>query len=65
MTEPGDTGKHRGEDVTPEGGGAGLNLGRMLRIALLVFALALGGIGVAAWVSGDPETLPFEYEGFD
>ena len=54
-----------GQDVSEGGSEAGPNFPRVLKIALLVFALALVGVGVAAWVSGDPETLPFEYEGFD
>lgn len=38
---------------------------RALKIALLLFALALAGIAATAWLSGDPNTLPFQYEGFD
>ena len=40
-------------------------LGRMLRIVLILFALAVGGIVVAAWYAGDRSDLEMEYEGFD
>jgi hypothetical protein len=36
---------------------------RSLKIAGLLFAIAVGGIAV--WISGGQEDLPFEYEGFD
>jgi len=36
-----------------------------IKIAGLVFALVLGSVAVTAWLSGEPETLPFDYEGFD
>jgi hypothetical protein len=41
------------------------SLARIVRLAALIFLLVLGGIGVATWLQGDPETLPFDYEGFD
>ena len=40
-------------------------LTRVLKIALVVFALVGAGLAVTAFVAGDPEKLPFEYEGFD
>lgn len=40
-------------------------LGPSIKIAGLVFALVLGAIAVTAWFSGEPEELPFDYEGFD
>ena len=36
-----------------------------LLIAGLVFAAILGAIAVAAFVSGDRQSLEFDYEGFD
>ena len=41
------------------------NARRVLKIVLLLFALALGGIVVAAWYAGDRSDLEMEYEGFD
>jgi len=40
-------------------------LGKALKIAVLVFALALGGISLGAWLAAEPDDLPFDYEGFD
>ena len=37
----------------------------MMKVGGLVFALVLGAIAVTAWIAGEPEPLPFDYEGFD
>lgn len=51
-----------GEEVGRGGrGGAG----RILRIVLAIFGLAVVGIAVAAWIAGDRPGLQMEYEGFD
>ncbi len=47
------------------GNGAKSLLGPAIKIAGLAFALVLGAIAVTAWLSGEPEELPFDYEGFD
>lgn len=48
------------------GSGTGIaGLRRVLRIVLLFFALAVGGIVIAAWYAGDRSDLQMEYEGFD
>lgn len=47
------------------GKGAKSLLGPAIKIGGLVFALVLGAIAVTAWFSGEPEELPFDYEGFD
>jgi hypothetical protein len=46
--------------VGPAGGAR-----RVLRIVLLLFALAVAGLAVAAWLAGDRSDLEMEYEGFD
>ncbi len=51
------------ESESPSAMGVGLI--RAIKIALAVFAVGIGVIGVIVWMSGDPETLPFDYEGFD
>ena len=56
MTEP------AGGGMQP-GPGAGAR--RVLRIVLLVFALAVAGLAAAAWLAGDRSNLEMEYEGFD
>jgi hypothetical protein len=38
---------------------------RAVKIALLMFGLALAGIATTAWLVGDHSELPFRYEGFD
>jgi hypothetical protein len=40
-------------------------LRRALLIGVLVFAVIVGAIAVTALVSGDQESLEFDYEGFD
>ena len=40
-------------------------LGRSLRIAFLMLALAIAGLMIAAWLGGSPADLPFDYGGFD
>jgi hypothetical protein len=35
---------------------------RALKIALLLFALALGGVTAMAWLAGDRTQVPFLYE---
>jgi len=39
--------------------------GRVLRIVIAIFGLAVCGIAVAAWFAGDRPDLQMEYEGFD
>jgi len=39
--------------------------GRVVRIGLLIFCVAVIGILVSAWLIGDQGNLPFDYEGFD
>lgn len=55
----------RSERTTDDAPTRGSGLGRAAKVVVLLFALAVGGIAVAAWFAGDPETLPLEYEGFD
>ena len=38
---------------------------RAMKIALIVFGIAIALTAVAAWLSGEQGPLPFEYEGFD
>lgn len=40
-------------------------LGRAVKIALVLFALAIGGLALTAWLLGDPARIEFDYEGFD
>lgn len=40
-------------------------LRRVMLVAAVVFALIVGGIVVTALISGDRESLEFDYEGFD
>ena len=51
-------------DDVKDAAGSG-SVRRVLRIVLLFFALAVGGIVVAAWYAGDSSDLEMEYEGFD
>ena len=51
-------------DDVKDAAGSG-SVRRVLRIVLLFFALAVGGIVVAAWYAGDRSDLEMEYEGFD
>jgi hypothetical protein len=37
----------------------------MLKLAFVLLGLLLGGFAVAAWFGGEPDHLPFEYDGFD
>lgn len=57
-------------DRLPSGGeepaaGIGGGARRVLRIVLLLFALAVAGLAAAAWLAGDRSDLEMEYEGFD
>jgi len=52
------------EQNATSGAGKG-GFGRVLRIVMLLFALAVSGIVVAAWYAGDRSDLEMEYEGFD
>jgi hypothetical protein len=45
--------------------GATSVLGRSLKIALAILLLVFVGLGLFAWLGGDPSTLPVDYEGFD
>jgi hypothetical protein len=40
-------------------------LARALKIALLLFVLALGGVAATAWLAVDRTNVPFLYECFD
>ncbi|MGE4653446.1 MAG: hypothetical protein AAEJ53_21370 [Myxococcota bacterium] len=51
------------DDVTVAAGSG--NVRRVLKIVVLLFVLAVGGIVVAAWYAGDRSDLEMEYEGFD
>jgi hypothetical protein len=42
-----------------------LTLARIIKFAALIFLLVLCGIGIATWTEGDPELLPFDYQGYD
>ena len=56
------------EPPTPRrDGGADLTatLARSAKIAVLLLALVVAGLGLFAWLGVDPSTLPVDYEGFD
>jgi len=53
------------EPTTKPTPSAASRLALSLKIALVLFVLAVGAVAVAAWFSGDPASLPLEYEGFD
>jgi len=38
---------------------------RSLKVAAILFVVAVGGIAITAYFTGGQEDLPFEYEGFD
>ncbi len=38
---------------------------RLLALAAALLGLGLAGLALAAWLTEDAPTLPFEYEGFD
>ena len=38
---------------------------QVLKLAFVLLGILLGGFAVAAWFGGEPEHLPFEYDGFD
>ena len=42
-----------------------MNARRVLRLALVLFGLAVAGLAAAAWLAGDRSQLELEYEGFD
>ena len=44
---------------------AARSLPRVIKLALLIFALLLGGITTAAIFVGEESNLAFDYEGFD
>lgn len=46
-------------------GSAPSALGRLTRIALIVFALIVVLFVFVVWLGGDQTTLPFNYDGFD
>lgn len=46
-------------------GSAPSTLGRLIRIALVVFGLIVVLFVFVVWLGGDQTTLPFNYEGFD
>jgi hypothetical protein len=51
------------EETTPPKQGSPVR--RAVLISLALVALLLGGLAVASWLSADPETLPFDYDGFN
>ena len=51
------------DDVTVAAGSG--NVRRVLKIVVLLFVLAVGGIVVAVLYAGDRSDLEMEYEGFD
>lgn len=50
---------------SPAATGVASRLMTAIKIGALVFALVLGAVAVTAWLSEEPETLSFDYEGFD
>ena len=40
-------------------------IARGIRLAIVLLGLLLAGIALAAWWGGEPDHLPFAYEGFD
>jgi hypothetical protein len=40
-------------------------LARLLKTALVLLGILIGGVAATAWLSGGQDDLPFEYEGFD
>ena len=42
-----------------------VRIAQVLKLAFVLLGLLLGGFAVAAWFGGEPDYLPFEYEGFD
>ena len=38
---------------------------RALKVGLVAFVMVVIGLAVSAWLAGEPEKLPFQYEGFD
>jgi hypothetical protein len=40
-------------------------IARAVKIGLIAFAIVVVGVAVVAWLGGEQEILPFEYEGFD
>jgi hypothetical protein len=38
---------------------------RLLKTALVLLGIVIGGLAATAWLSGGEDDLPFEYEGFD
>ena len=40
-------------------------IARAVKIGLIAFAIVVVGLAVLAWLGGEQEILPFEYEGFD
>ena len=56
------------ENTHPAGGSArGLRtaLLRSLKIALLIFGLAVATLAGVAWLGGEQAVIPFQYDGFD
>jgi len=52
------------DDSAPEKP-AGSTLKRAVLISLAIVGLLVGGLAIASWMSADPETLPFDYDGFN
>jgi len=46
-------------------GTAGSTLARLVKIALIVFALIVVVFALVVWFSGDQTSLPFNYDGFN
>ena len=38
---------------------------RALKVGLVAFVVVVIGVAVSAWLAGEPDPLPFQYEGFD
>jgi len=38
---------------------------RALKVGLVAFVVVVIGLAVSAWLAGEPEKLPFQYEGFN
>jgi len=59
MTDP----LQKRDDIEP--GTSGSTLGRLIKIALIVFGLIVAVFALVVWFSGDQTSLPFNYDGFN
>ena len=59
------SGKERQDTPDSETSGTWSMCRRALKVAAILFVLAVGGIAITAYFTGGQQDLPFEYEGFD